>query len=159
MTTLLLILLMGVHAVPPQADHCTLTIDGEAYALEHHYALRIPHPFDEAARFTRLICTGTPLTEDQFAAWDTLLEAFHADGQRGVFVDLQDDGSVIAVRLSWGDLSTLWSGAVWEVAFDGETGPDRLAGTITTDPLMKVFRQAVRWGIAATIDHAPVAVW
>jgi hypothetical protein len=160
MKTAFLILLMGVLVLPARAQACTLEIADETHALEHVHVLRIPDPFDDAVRITRLVCTSVPLAEADLADWAPLLKAFHADGQRGVFVDLRDDGTPISVRLSWGEWSSQWSSStISEVQFEGTLGPDRFAGTITTDPPLKVFRKDVTWRVSARIDRAPTAVW
>lgn len=83
--------------------------------------LRIPDPFDDDVRITRLVCTRAPIAAADFADGSTLLNAFHANDQGGVFVDLRDDGTAISVRLSWGEWSTMWSGStIAEVHFEGE---------------------------------------
>lgn len=157
MTTLLI--LVTVLAMPARADECTLEIGGETHTLDHIYMLRIPDPFDDNVLNTRLVCTSTPLAEEDFEDWITFLQAFQADGQRGVLIDFREN-TTIATQLSWGEWSTLWtSSEIAEVNFEGTLGDKRMTGVITTDPPLTVFRKDVTWRVTAEVDLTPVAVW
>lgn len=159
MRSLMLLVVLGALTMPVRAQECTLDLAGETHALEHIYALRIPEPFNEHARMTRLICTETVLPEAALAEEIALVQAFHADGQRGMFVDLRDDGTALSVRLSWGDASTMSSGSVTEITFEGKIGSDQLRGTITTEPPLSVYGKEIPWRVSAEVDLSPVTVW
>jgi len=159
MNVFILLILMSVLAAPTRTDSCTLEIGGETHRLDHIYMLRIPDPFDDNVRNTRLVCTSTPLVEQDFEDWITFMRAFQADDQRGVLIDFREH-TAIATQLSWGEWSTLWtSSEIAEVNFEGTLGDKHMTGVITTDPPLTVFRTDVTWRVSATVDLEPATVW
>lgn len=136
-----------------------LVIDGQMFILEHATALRIPEPFDELKRMTRIIFSQKPfdteLLEDEVA----FIKALSHKKQKGVYIDIKDDGSISTVRLNWKKYSHMWSGAVTELHFEGNIVPERIKGIVYTDPEMSVFRQDIKWSVSGEVDLESTEKW
>lgn len=133
----------------------TMEIDGQEMALPFFYHIRLPHPFESTTYISRLVLVKNPLSHEILQDKWAVLEAFGHEDQRGVLVDLIQDGTAIAVRMNGGEHSTMWTGSsIPELHFKGSIGGDQIEGKLSTDPELSVFsKEEVKWEISADINR------
>lgn len=133
-------------------NNSTISIEGSEHDLNYAYAIRIPGPFEEK-EITRLIFLKNALTNDELSDEIAMIQAFHAEDQGGVYIDVKDDGTAISTRMKWGEHTTMWSSDhVSELHFEGTINRDHISGTITTDPPLSIYGSDVKWSISGTVD-------
>lgn len=133
-------------------NECLLKIGEQEFEVNHLYALSIPEPFDENKKMIRLVCTSQELDEGVLTDEIQLHQALYAEGQKGFFLDLKKDGSAAMIRLNWEDWSTMWSGAVNEIHFEGDINEDKIKGKISTEPALSIFGKETQWWVTMDLN-------
>ena len=133
----------------------TMEIAGQEMALPFVYHIRLPHLFESTVYISRVVLVKNPLSDEILQDKWAVLEAFGQEDQRGVLVDLIQDGTVVAVRMNGGEHSTMWTGSsIPELHFEGAIGGDQIQGKLSTDPELSVFnKEHVKWKISAEIKR------
>jgi len=133
-------------------NECLLKIGEQEFEVNHLYALSIPEPFDENKKMIRLVCTSQELDEGVLTDEIQLHQALYAEGQKGFFLDLKKDGSAAMIRLNWEGWSTMWSGAVSEIHFEGDINEDKIKGKISTEPALSIFGKETQWWVTMGLN-------
>lgn len=150
--TTMIILGIILFATAGWANHCQIEIDGETHNLPYQYAVQL------SENTARLICTLEPLKEEDLGYFPNFLKAFQASGQRGFHVQLQEGRGVIVAGLSWDQYEEDMSSAGLGIQFEGEFGPQRMAGTFTTETPLSFFEGKVEWKVNAKVDLKPLVL-
>ena len=118
-------------------DHCLVEVSGDSYEFAYIYAIRAhdPYDLDDTTRLTRLVCSDVALTPPLEANEEMLMTALMATPERGVLLEVRDNGEVVTVGLTWDGKDASWNGPFGgfsELTFEGANGPDGIDGSIRT---------------------------
>ncbi len=152
------VLSLSLFATAAFGGECTLERGGERISLPYQYAVQLSDPTDEESPvLSRLICASSPFEEEQLWSWSTFNGVFHAEGHQGFYLQFQD-GGVIVVGLA-GEEENYSSAGFPALVFDGEISPERVVGTLVTDPAPAAYDETIEWTVSAEVDLAPVAAY
>lgn len=126
---------------------CSMSRDGDTHSFEHVYAVRV---LADDAQLTILCLPEAASEEELVEAMDGLYAVDFDAGGLEVHID-PEMGPIYTVA-AWGGRASIYSGSIWDIAFEGQEQEGRVEGRIKTTRELTMDEGEAGWRFVIEVD-------